>query len=122
MQFNTLDLVTFIGFIVFVVLFTLYISRKEDTAEDYFLAGRNLSWWVIGLSLIASNISTEHFIGQAGQGFKGDIGLAVASFEWIGALALVIVGIFLLPRFLRAGIYTMPEYAACGIPICFTSG
>ncbi|MCB9264192.1 MAG: solute:sodium symporter family transporter [Lewinellaceae bacterium] len=110
MQFNTLDLVTFIGFIVFVVLFTLYISRKEDTAEDYFLAGRNLSWWVIGLSLIASNISTEHFIGQAGQGFKGDIGLAVASFEWIGALALTIVGLFLLPKFLKAGIYTMPEY------------
>ena len=110
MQFNTLDLLTFTGFIVFVVAFSLYISRKEDTSEDYFLAGRSLSWWVIGLSLIASNISTEHFIGQAGQGFKGDIGLAVASFEWIGALALVIVGLFLLPRFLRAGIYTMPEY------------
>ena len=63
MQFNTLDLITFIGFIIFVVVFSLYISRKEDTSEDYFLAGRSLSWWVIGLSLIASNISTEHFIG-----------------------------------------------------------
>jgi len=110
MHFTAPDIVTFIGFLILVIWISLRASRHHETSEDYFLAGRNLSWWVIGLSLIASNISTEHFVGQAGQGFKGDIGLAIASFEWIGALALVIVGIFLLPKFLRTGIFTIPEY------------
>jgi SSS family solute:Na+ symporter len=103
------DVVAFLAFIALVVGDTLYQGRKEDTSEDYFLAGRNLTWWLIGFSLIASNISTEHFVGMAGSGF-GVSGLAVASYEWIAAASLVIVGLWLLPRFLQLGIYTMPEF------------
>ncbi len=108
MELSGVDIGTFVGFIVFVIAVSLYASRKEDTSEDYFLAGRSLTWWLIGLSLVASNISTEHFIGMGGKGFE--LGLAIASFEWIAAIALVFVALVLLPRFLRAGIYTLPEY------------
>ncbi|MCK4837004.1 MAG: solute:sodium symporter family transporter, partial [Candidatus Aminicenantes bacterium] len=108
MQLNTVDIFAFVLFIAFVVGFSIYASRKEDSTEDYFLAGRNLSWWLIGFSLIASNISTEHFVGMAGRGF--DIGLAIASYEWIAAVTLVLVAVVFLPRFLRSGIYTIPEF------------
>ena len=108
MPFGTLDLLTFLGFIAVVIGVSLYASRKEETSDDYFLAGRALPWWLIGFSLIASNISTEHFVGMAGRG--ADIGLAIASYEWMAAVTLVIVGTFFLPRFLRAGIYTIPQY------------
>jgi SSS family solute:Na+ symporter len=110
MDFSPIDLITFISFIVLVIGVSLYAGRKEETSEDYFLAGRGLTWWMIGLSLIASNISTEHFVGMAGQGFMADIGMAIASYEWIAALSLIIVALFLLPRFLRSGIYTIPEF------------
>ena len=109
MQLNFLDTTAFIAFIAFVVGISLYASRKEDTSEDYFLAGRGLTWWLVGFSLIASNISSEHFVGQAGKGF-GSAGLAVASYEWIAAVTLVFVAIYFLPRFLRSGIYTIPEF------------
>ncbi|WP_272481688.1 SLC5 family protein [Rhodothermus marinus] len=108
MTFGIVDLIAFVGFIAFVIGFSLYASRKEETGEDYFLAGRGLTWWLIGFSLIASNISTEHFVGMAGRGFE--LGLAIASYEWMAAVTLVIVAFFFLPKFLRAGIYTMPEY------------
>lgn len=108
MGFTLLDTVSFVAFIALVVGISLYASRKEDNSEDYFLAGRKLTWWLIGISLIASNISSEHFIGMSGQGFS--LGLAVASFEWMAALALIIVALVLLPKFLRAGLYTMPEF------------
>jgi SSS family solute:Na+ symporter len=108
MQLAWPDLVAFVLFIAFVVAVSLYASRNEESGEDYFLAGRGLSWWLIGFSLIASNISTEHFVGMAGEGY--DLGLAIASYEWMAAVTLVIVGFFFLPHFLRSGIYTMPEY------------
>jgi len=110
MELSWLDYVTFGIFLIIVIIVSLYASKKEETEQDYFLAGRSLTWWMIGLSLIASNISTEHFVGMAGQGFLGNIGLAIASYEWIAALSLIIVAVFLLPRFLRAGIYTIPEF------------
>jgi SSS family solute:Na+ symporter len=110
MIFTTLDYIAFISFISIVVIVSLYVSRGKEDSEDYFLAGRNLSWWVIGLSLVASNISSEHFIGQAGQGFRDGIGLAIASWEWIAVFTLVITALFLLPKFLQLGIYTMPQY------------
>jgi len=110
MSFTSFDTFAFFGFIIFVVGFSLWVSRKKETDEDYFLAGRTLSWWVIGLSLVASNISSEHFVGQAGQGFREGVGLAIASYEWIAVFALIITAIFLLPKFLQTGIYTMPEY------------
>lgn len=108
MQLTWIDLVAFGAFIVFVVGVSLYASRGEEDSEDYFLAGRNLSWSLIGFSLIASNISTEHFVGMAGRGYE--LGLAIASYEWMAAVTLVLVAIFFLPRFLKSGIYTMPEF------------
>jgi SSS family solute:Na+ symporter len=108
MDLSTLDIIVFIAFLVVVIAVSLYASRKEENEEDYFLAGRKLTWWLIGMSLIASNISSEHFVGMSGKGFT--LGLAIASYEWMAAITLVLVGIFLLPRFLRAGIYTIPQY------------
>lgn len=87
----------------------MYKSRKESTGEDYFLAGRSLLWPMIGLSLIAANISTEQFVGMSGQS-AGSVGMAIASYEWIAAITLVVIAFFFLPKFLKAGIYTMPEY------------
>ncbi|MEO0479686.1 MAG: solute:sodium symporter family transporter [Planctomycetota bacterium] len=105
---STLDLVLFFGFAGLVVCISLWAARGQRTREDYFLAGRALPWWMIGISLIASNISTEHFVGMSGNAAKN--GLAVASWEWISAVALVVVGAFLLPHFLKRAIYTIPEY------------
>ncbi len=108
MNFETIDWIAFAGFIAIVLGVSLYAARGRHDAAGYFLAGRNLPWWLIGFSLIASNISTEHFVGLAGQGHT--LGLAVASWEWMAAVTLVLVGIILLPRFLSAGIYTIPEF------------
>ena len=106
---NWLKIVTFVGFLGVVIAISLFKSRKEESSEDYFLAGRKLTWWLIGFSLIASNISTEQFVGMNGAAFSST-GLAIASYEWMSAIVLVLVAWFFLPRFLKAGIYTMPEY------------
>jgi SSS family solute:Na+ symporter len=109
MHFELLDYVVFVLFIAFVIGVSLFASRdSESSDENYFLAGRKLTWWLIGFSLIASNISTEHFVGMAGRGY--DIGLAIASYEWMAAVTLVIVALFFLPKFLKSGIYTMPQF------------
>ena len=109
-----IDLIVFVGFIAAVLFVGLYKSRGEKThedagAEDYFLAGRGLSWWLIGISLIAANISAEQFVGMSGQG-AGFQGLSVSSWEWIAAITLVVVAFVLLPYFLRSGITTIPEF------------
>ena len=109
MELSFWDYTFFIAFFVIVIGVSLWKSRGDENSEDYFLAGRSLPWWLVGFSLIASNISTEHFVGMAGSGF-GSLGLAVASYEWIAAITLVAVALFFLPRFLAAGIYTIPEY------------
>jgi len=110
MQLNWLDIGVFLVFVFFVVGTSLYKSRKKkETSEDYFLAGRTLFWYLIGFSLIASNISTEQFVGMSGQG-AGHVGMAVASYEWIAAITLVFVAIFFLPKFLKSGIFTIPEF------------
>ncbi len=109
MTWTLWDGVSFVLFLAAVIGVSLYASRHERTDEDYFLAGRGLTWPLIGISLIASNISTEHFVGMAGSGF-GQAGLAVASYEWVAAVTLVFVALVLLPQFLRVGIYTMPEF------------
>ena len=108
MNFTTLDTVAFVGYFVVVVLVAVMASRREREAADYFLAGRNLPWWLIGISLIASNISTEHFVGMAGSGV--DFGLAIASYEWMAAITLVIVARWFLPKLLARNITTMPQY------------
>ena len=84
-------------------------GQRKD-AQGYFLAGKALPWWAIGASLIAANISAEQIIGMSGSGYA--IGLAIASYEWMAAFTLLLVGKFFLPIFLRAGIYTMPQFLA----------
>jgi len=110
MELSIFDICVLIGFMVCVMTVGLLKSRKEKTAEDYFLAGRGLKWWLIGFSLIAANISAEQFVGMSGQAAKDSIGLAVASYEWCAAITLVVVAFLFLPKFLKSGIYTIPEY------------
>lgn len=109
MDLGVVDIIVFVLFMGAVVVVSLYAGRKEKSSEDYFLAGRSLTWGLIGFSLIASNISTEHFVGMAGSAF-GRVGLAIASYEWMSAITLTFVAWWFLPKFLKAGIYTMPEY------------
>lgn len=108
------DIIVFIAFVAAVLFVGMYKSKGEDThgetgASDYFLAGRGLSWWLIGFSLIAANISAEQFVGMSGQG-AGFQGLSVSSWEWIAAITLVVVAFVLLPYFLKTGITTIPEF------------
>jgi len=110
MELSGLDIGILAVFFVCVITVGLFKSRKEKTSEDYFLAGRGLKWWLIGFSLIAANISAEQFVGMSGQAAKGSIGLAVASYEWVAAITLVVVAFFFLPKFLKSGIFTIPEY------------
>ncbi len=109
MSVTALDVIVFVVFIVSVVTIGLAKSRKEKTGEDYFLAGRGLSWWLIGFSLIAANISTEQFVGMSGQAADW-LGMAIASYEWMAAITLVVVAFLFLPTFLKSGIYTIPEF------------
>jgi solute:Na+ symporter, SSS family len=109
MKLSVLDICLFVGFFAITIGTSLFKSRKEETGEDFFLASRSLMWPLIGLSLIAANISSEQFVGMAGQG-AGITGMAVASYEWMAAVTLVVVAFFFLPKFLKCGIYTIPEY------------
>lgn len=104
-----IDILIAVGFYALVVTVSMLKSRREEDTEDYFLAGRGLTWPLIGLSIVAANISTEQFVGMAGQG-AGSVGLAVSAWQLTGAVGIVIVAFTFLPRFLRSGIYTMPEY------------
>lgn len=105
----SLKFLVFGSYLAIVVLVGVLASRRKDKeSDDYFLAGRKLTWWVIGGSLIAANISTHHFIGMAGQGFS--IGLAIASYEWLAAIVLILYGKFFLPYYLKSRITTMPEF------------
>ncbi len=111
---HVLEITLFILAVVGVIALGIWKSRDEDVhgekgASDYFLAGRGLSWWLIGFSLIAANISTEQFVGMSG-GAADRQGLAIASWEWLAAVTLIIVGFWFLPKFLKAGIYTIPEF------------
>jgi solute:Na+ symporter, SSS family len=108
-QISAIDIVIFVAFVAAVVTVGMVQSRGEKGGEDYFLAGRDLKWWLIGFSLIASNISTEQFVGMSGNA-ASHVGLAIASYEWMAAITLVVVAFAFLPYFLRAGIYTMPEF------------
>ena len=107
------DVAVFFGFLIAVVVVGIGMSRQKkgdaESSESYFLAGRGLPWWLIGFSLIAANISTEQFVGMSGNA-ANYIGLAVASYEWVAALSLVIVAFVFLPRFLKAGVYTIPQF------------
>ncbi|MDX1532400.1 MAG: sodium transporter, partial [Rhodothermales bacterium] len=106
---TTLDIaaVLLYGLVIFGI--GLYFSRRTDDGEDYFLAGRSLTWGLIGISLLASNLSSSSMIGMAGEAYGG-IGLAVYNYEWMAAMVLVVFVLFFLPFYLRSGIYTMPEF------------
>ncbi len=100
--------------VIGVIAIGIWKSRDEELegekgATDYFLAGRGLTWWLVGFSLIAANISTEQFVGMSGASANW-LGMAIASYEWMAAITLVIVGFWFLPRFLKAGLYTIPEF------------
>lgn len=111
-ELTLLDWVIFVAYGVLIMSIGLWVSRDkkghEKNSEDYFLAGKSLPWWAIGASLIAANISAEQFIGMSGSGFA--IGLAIASYEWMAALTLLIVGKYFLPIFIEKGLYTIPEF------------
>jgi len=111
-NFSFLDYVIFSVYALIILSVGLFVSRskkgQEKTAEDYFLASKSLPWWAIGASLIAANISAEQFIGMSGSGFA--VGLAIASYEWMGAVTLLIVAKYFLPIFIKQGLYTIPEF------------
>lgn len=109
---SSIDMVVFAIYVAIIIGVGLWVSRDKKGAqkstEDYFLAGKSLPWWAVGASLIAANISAEQFIGMSGSGYS--IGLAIASYEWMSALTLIIVGKYFLPIFIEKGIYTIPEF------------
>ncbi len=112
MQLATIDIIIILLYAVFIISLAQWVSREKkghvkDT-KDYFLAGKSLPWWAIGASLIAANISAEQIIGMSGSGYI--IGLGIASYEWMAAITLLIVGKYFLPIFLKNGIYTMPQF------------
>ena len=106
------DYIVFIVYFIIVAGYGLYIYYRKKSAvqdsKDYFLAEGSLTWWAIGASLIASNISAEQFIGMSGSGFK--MGLAIAAYEWMAAVTLIVVAIFFMPVYLKNKIFTMPQF------------
>jgi SSS family solute:Na+ symporter len=109
---SSIDYGVTVFYAVALILIAWRVSRKSSGGElnsnDYFLAGQNLPWWAIGASLIAANISAEQIIGMSGSGYV--LGLAIASYEWMAAITLILVGWLLLPIFLEKKIYTMPQF------------
>jgi SSS family solute:Na+ symporter len=111
-SFEVVDYLVFLTYALIILTVGLWVSRNKDgkqkNAEDYFLASKSLPWWAIGASLIAANISAEQFIGMSGSGFA--LGLAIASYEWMAAITLIMVGKYFLPIFIEKGLYTIPEF------------
>ena len=116
---NYIDGIIFAAYAVLILGVGLYVSREKKghlkDSKDYFLAGKALPWWAIGASLIAANISAEQFIGMSGSGFA--LGLAIASYEWMAAITLIIVGKYFLPIFIEKGLYTIPEFLEKGTKV-----
>ena len=107
-QLSTVDVAIVVAYLIFVVLLGFYFSQKHKNAEDYFLAGRSLTWPIIGFSLFASNMSSNSLIGLSGAGFAD--GFSVYSYEWMAILVLIIFAVFFLPFYLKNKIFTVPEY------------
>jgi solute:Na+ symporter, SSS family len=112
---NSLHLFDYVVFFVYFLIVASYgwwvyrqKQSKEESSKDFFLAKDSLTWWAIGASLIASNISAEQFIGMSGSGFK--MGLAIATYEWMAAFSLIVVAVFFIPVYLKNKIYTMPQF------------
>lgn len=111
-NFSTLDILIFVAYCLIIIGIGLFVSREKKghkkDSKDYFLASKALPWWAVGASLIAANISAEQMIGMSGSAFA--IGLAIASYEWMAALTLIIVGKYFLPIFIEKKLYTIPEF------------
>ena len=110
---QTIDVVVFLIYFVIVASYGYWIYHKKKKASitashDFFLAEGSLTWWAIGASLIASNISAEQFIGMSGEGYF--VGISVAAYEWIAAIALIIIAVWFIPIYLKNKIYTMPQF------------
>jgi SSS family solute:Na+ symporter len=109
---QTYDYIVFVLYFILISSYGIWIYRKKNSAttntKDFFLAEGQLTWWAIGASLIASNISAEQFIGMSGNGFR--LGLAISVYEWLAAVSLVVVAIFFMPVYLKNKIYTMPQF------------
>lgn len=113
-KLDTADYIVFVLYFLIVAAYGYYIYHKKKSAttdtKDFFLAEGSLTWWAIGASLIASNISAEHFIGMSGSGFA--LGLAISTYEWMAAATLIIVAVFFIPLYLKNNISTMPGFLA----------
>lgn len=112
-KFSSIDYIIFVTYFFIIAAYGYYIySRKRkkgvSDSKDFFLAEGSLTWWAIGASLIASNISAEQFIGMSGNGFV--VGIAVAAYEWVAAIALIIVAVWFIPVYLKNRIFTMPQF------------
>src|SRR6476659_10749967 len=111
-RLQTTDYIVFLIYFLIVAVYGYWVYNRKKKAstgsKDYFLAEGSLTWWAIGASLIASNISAEQFIGMSGSGFK--MGLAISTYEWMAAATLMIVAIFFIPVYLKNKIYTMPQF------------
>ena len=107
-ELHPVDLLMVLVYVVFIVWLGFYFARRTETTDDYFLAGRKLTWWLIGFSLFASNVSSSTLIGLSSSAF-GD-GVAVYNYEWMAALILVVFIVFFLPFYLKTQVYTMPEF------------
>ncbi len=109
---QTIDFIVFLFYFIIVAGYGYWIYNRKKKASmdshDFFLAEGSLTWWAIGASLIASNISAEQFIGMSGEGFF--VGISVAAYEWIAAIALIIIAIWFIPIYLKNKIYTMPQF------------
>src|SRR6185436_15474195 len=109
---HSLDYIIFLVYFIVVSTYGYFVyqkrKREHNNPEEFFIAEGQLTWWAIGASLIASNISAEQFIGMGGSGFA--LGLGIASYEWMAALTLIIVAVFFMPLYLKNNIYTMPQF------------
>ena len=106
---NPIDLTIIVLYLVVITVVGLTISRKVHSAKDFFLAGRSLTWWVIGLSIIGTNIGANDYVGAAGGAYT--VGIAQANFEWVGAIpAMILASIVFIPLYWRANVYSIPEY------------
>jgi SSS family solute:Na+ symporter len=109
MNFTVVDIIIFCISFFLVIGFAFWKSRGQTNTEGFFLGQRSLPWWLIGVSIVAANLSTEQFVGMAGQA-AGNIGFAVSSWQLLSSVAVVVIAVLFLPRLLPTGIYTMPEY------------
>jgi len=113
-KLQTADYIVFFIYFILMTAYGLYIYKKkkakQTSSKDFFLAEGSLTWWAIGASLIASNISAEHFIGMSGSGYA--LGLAISTYEWMAAATLIIVAVFIIPLYLKNKIFTMPQFLA----------